>query len=187
LPSFRNQVIHEMLLVVILRQGLRAYGPSFHVVHYAILPDHLHLVVEADDGPTLAPASRRKNPLRSGVSGLMIAFARRLNKLLGISGKVWDDRYHRHDLKTPREVKYSLRYVLSNARKHGILDHSRYDYDPYSSALGFTGWSRPLRVIEEDGPIFFGGDPRTWLLGRGWLLRGPIDPDEVPGPRLPTA
>ena len=56
-------------------------------------------IVEAD-----TEHAKGYEPLRSGVSGFEISFARRLNVMLGRRGKVWVDRYHRHDLKTPKET-----------------------------------------------------------------------------------
>jgi tRNA threonylcarbamoyladenosine modification (KEOPS) complex Pcc1 subunit len=48
------------------------------------------------DGRAIEIVVRAKNAseLRAAVQAVMIAFARRLNTLLGRSGKVWADRYH---------------------------------------------------------------------------------------------
>ena len=43
---------------------------GFRVVHFSIQHDHLHLIVEAEDKPTLS----------SGVRSLVIRFAKRLNQ-----------------------------------------------------------------------------------------------------------
>ena len=44
----------------------------------------------------------------------MIRIARVLNKLWRRRGRVFADRYHDRILKTPREVKNALVYVLAN-------------------------------------------------------------------------
>jgi REP element-mobilizing transposase RayT len=182
LPSFRQQLVHALVLRVLANQRRRAYGTSFQIVHFSIQSNHLHMIVEADDGPTASVESRKRNALRSGISGFVIAFARRLNRLLGRRGRVWDDRYHRHDLGSPHEVKRSLRYVLSNARKHGQLFTIRGGFDPFSSAQHFDGWSEPLIGYLEEPVPFTPAAARTWLLTRGWRRHGLIDPLDTPGP-----
>jgi REP element-mobilizing transposase RayT len=182
LPSFRQQMVHALVLQVLGAQRRRAYGSSFQIAQFSIQANHLHMVVEADDGPTKEPSSRSRNPLRSGISGFLIAFARRLNRMLGRKGKVWDDRYHRHDLATPHEVKTSLRYVLSNFLKHGELTIGDGAFDIYSSATYFDGWARPPPRMSTPEP-FPETTARTWLLSRGWKRHGLLDLAEVPGPR----
>jgi putative transposase len=102
LPSFRQQRIQRLVAEVLRDQRRRRYRNDFRIVHYSIQSNHLHLVVEAD-----TERAKGYKPLRSGVSGFEIAFARRLNLLLRRRGKVWADRYHRHDLKTPKETWFS--------------------------------------------------------------------------------
>ena len=80
----------------------------FRIVHFSVQGDHMHLIVEARD----------KTALSMGVRGLMIRVARALNRAAGRSGPVWADRYHARDLRSPREVRNALCYVLLNARKH---------------------------------------------------------------------
>lgn len=82
LPSFRQQGVQRILASVIRDQRHRSYSPTFRVVHYSIQGNHLHLVVEAD-----TELAESYLPLRSGVSGLAIAFARRLNLLLKRKGR----------------------------------------------------------------------------------------------------
>jgi putative transposase len=181
LPSFRQQVVHALLLDVLRDQRRRAYGSTFQIVDFSIQTNHVHMIVEADDGPTKAPASRTRNALRSGVSGFVIAFARRLNRLLKRRGKVWGDRYHRHDLTSPHEVKTSLRYVVNNFRKHGHVTFGEGAFDLYSSAQHFDGWSEPLFDSFPEPKPWTAIRPRTWLLARGWKVHGLISPAETPG------
>lgn len=41
-----------------------------------------------------------------------------INRALGRTGRVFDDRHHRHVLRTPAEVRYAKAYVLMNRRRH---------------------------------------------------------------------
>ena len=170
LPNFRSQRVHRMLRGILERQLDRRYRDRFQVVHYSIQSNHLHLIVESNDRRTM----------RSGVSGLVIAFAKRLNKLLERLGKVWSDRYHSRELTTPSEVRRALVYVLQNVRKHGFAQLGAY-IDPLTSAVRFTGWNMAVSTGPDPDP-FPARAPRTWLLGEGWSTRGggPLSPNERP-------
>lgn len=182
LPSLRQQVIQGLLKQIVRTQRARSYGNDFRIGEFTIQSNHLHFVIEAADGPTQEPHTRKKNPLCSGISGFKISFARRLNKLLGRSGVVWADRYHREDLETPRQVRNALRYVLLNYRKHGFRTFGDGAYDTYSSSATFDGWSEPPPpdLAFDDDP-FDTAHPRTWLLSTGWRRHGLLDLRDTPG------
>jgi hypothetical protein len=147
----------------------RRYRGDFQVVHYSIQSNHLHLVIEATD----------KRAMRSGVSGLVIAFAKRLTKLLTrATSKVWGARYHSRDLTTPSEVRNALVYLLQNFRKHGATTYGPV-VDHFSSALRFTGWSTWVGSLTDPSPLP-ARHPRTWLLGEGWTTGGLLSPRERP-------
>jgi len=163
LPSFRSQRIHDMVRRILKRQ-LRnpRYRDHFQVVHYSVQSNHLHLIVEATGA----------RAMRSGVSGLVIAFAKRLNGMLRrLTGKVWGDRYHSRELTSPSAVRRALVYVLQNVRKHGF-DLPGGWIDPLSSAKGFDGWDVSVPAPEKESETFAARRPRTWLLGEGWSRRG---------------
>jgi REP element-mobilizing transposase RayT len=92
---------------------------DFRVVHYAVMRDHVHLLVEASDRVALA----------RGMQGLGIRIARRLNHLMQRNGRVLSDRYHAHILRTPTETKHARNYLLTNARRHYKLEGP----DPFAS------------------------------------------------------
>ena len=139
---------------------------DFRLVHFSVQGDHVHLIAEARDNPTLS----------TGMRGLMIRVARALNRAAGRNGPVWADRYHCRELRTPREVRHALAYVLLNARKHGrevaVLD-------PCSSARWFDGWRDHSSLVDLalDPPAVVAS--RTWLLGAGWRRHGLLRFDEV--------
>jgi hypothetical protein len=174
LPSLRSQRIHGMLSSVLLDQRKRRYAKAFQVVEFSIQQDHLPLIVEAR-----GPDAHRE--LRAGVSGLVIAFAKRLNMILRRRGKVWGDRWHGRELGSPREVRNALVYVFRNVAKHGTRMIGDGVVDVMSSAQRFTGWTQPLRWIFDDGLRWPDTPPRTWLLDSGWRTRGggPNDPRET--------
>ncbi len=107
IPDLRTDRVQAMLREILEAQRDNPrYSDRFQVVHYSLRADHLHLVVEASDN----------RAMRSGVSGVIIAFARRLNMMLHgrPSGKVWVDRYHSRELRTPGDVRRALAHVVRN-------------------------------------------------------------------------
>src|SRR6185369_10464412 len=104
-----------------LLSGLRDSNRDwFRVVHYSVQENHVHLIVEAEDSAALA----------SGVRGLMVRVARRVNRSLRRHGHFWADRWHGRDLEGPRQVRNALVYVLQNHKKHADTAA----LDPLSSA-----------------------------------------------------
>ncbi|MCA3009328.1 MAG: hypothetical protein INH34_13220, partial [Phycisphaerales bacterium] len=95
LPKLRQRHERAALLARFAR-GKDRFG--FRLLHFSILNDHLHFVVEAKD----------RTALCRGLQGLLIRLARGLNKLWGRKGKVFADRYHDRALKSPREVRNAL-------------------------------------------------------------------------------
>jgi REP element-mobilizing transposase RayT len=146
---------------------------GFRVVEFSVMTNHLHLVCEAADRGTLA----------RGLQGLLVRIARRLNRHLDRSGRVFTDRYHDRVLRTPAETRNTLVYVLNNARRHGRAAGRRYSVgwvDPCSSGPDFPGWSGRVglvRRLDDEPPL---PRARSWLLRHGWRLAGPIRVDEVP-------
>jgi len=172
LPSLTRDVPHAVVRAALdaVRKRTEEEGAPFQVVHYSIQSDHVHLIVEATNKKTLS----------RGVQGLVIRIARQLNKKLGRAGKVWNERFHRHDLKTPTEVRNVLRYVLLNVRKHARVD-GRPFADPCSSGATFDGWKSEVFVLPADTEPWRWVRPRTWLLRTGWKRYGPISPFDTPG------
>ena len=144
----------------------RERDPAFRIIHYSVQSDHLHLIVEADEHAELS----------RGMRSFSIRVALRVNKLLlRQRGRVWGDRYHRHDLSGPREMRNVLVYVMSNHLKHGETDVGL--LDPFSSAPWFDGWIHGLEPPPEPSPM---ARARTWVLRQGWRTCGLLHLGEVP-------
>jgi REP element-mobilizing transposase RayT len=144
----------------------------FRLVQYSIQNDHIHLIVEASTARDLA----------CGLKSIAARFARAVNRVFHRAGAVLADRCHVHVLKTPREVRNAIAYVLLNARRH-LAKRGRplprtARIDPASSGRWFLGWRRSVAPADDPPAI---APPRTWLLSVGWRRRGLIDLAEVPG------
>jgi REP element-mobilizing transposase RayT len=143
----------------------------FRVAHYTLMRDHAHFIVEATDAHALA----------CGMKSLCARLARAVNRAAKRCGSVLADRYHLRVLRTPREVRNAIAYVLLNARKHAAaLRRSLMpaeQLDAASSGRWFNGWRTPLQAAR-DAPAVV--QPRTWLLAVGWRRLGLVDPAEIP-------
>ncbi len=135
----------------------------------------MHLIAEASSAAALSRA----------MQGLCVRIARALNRWMGRRGKLFADRFHEEILRTPRQVRYALHYVLSNAKRHGLGPTAWGWVDAKSSAPWFDGWARSVRwderAVPERAPPT--AEPHTWLLGVGWRRAGAtLSPDRRPGP-----
>ena len=144
----------------------------FRVVHYALMRDHVHALVEATSASDLS----------SGMKSFVARLARAVNRALQRRGPVMADRYHTRRVRSPREARHALAYVLLNARRHaaklGRVPSAASILDAASSARWFDGWRAPITPAR-DAPAVAAA--RSWLLAIGWRRHGRIDPAEVPG------
>jgi len=164
-PTLRRQSV----FFEIRRAFARTTRSWFRLVHFSVQSDHIHLIVEAQD----------KAALSRGVAGLSIRVARAVNRVLGCRGKVWADRYHARALRTPREVRHGLVYVIANRRKHAP---KTVGLDPCSSAWWFDGWKvpptcEPPAWESTSAPVEPAG---TWLARTGWKRHGLVRSNEGP-------
>jgi REP element-mobilizing transposase RayT len=152
---------------------------NFQIVHYSVMGNHVHLLAEATDARALS----------RGMQGFAISCAKRINKALTERtgrrrrGSVFADRYHARALRTPREVRNCLGYVLNNFRHHG--ERSTFAggrLDPFASGMCFSGWLDHQTVAWPEGAQFvMVWSPRSWLLDKGWRQHGLVSTHEIPG------
>jgi REP element-mobilizing transposase RayT len=161
IASLRSQRVFEQ----IRRAFSRTDRSWFRIVHFSVQVDHVHMLVEAED----------KTSLTRGLMGAIIRLARAINRVLRRRGCVWSDRYHARALRTPREVRNGIVYVLMNWKKHSPLATS---IDPCSSARAFTGWKGDAHLAPATGPPI--DRATTWLLRAGWKRHGLIGVEERP-------
>jgi hypothetical protein len=167
LPSLRS--------VQLVRSLERSFAAAcnrgdFRLVHYTLQITHAHLLVEATDADALG----------RGMMAVGARIARALNRTFSRRGPVLAERFHARVLRTPREVRHALAYVLLNARRHTRRLTAALLIDPASSGRWFDGW-RNQPVAEATVGALPVSRPCTWLLGAGWRRHGLIDPSEVPG------
>jgi hypothetical protein len=129
----------------VLNRALFASADRFgaRVVQFAVLGNHIHLLVEADSTSSLV----------RGMQGLGIRLAKGLNRLMSRKGRVLGDRYHTRLLRSPPEVRRAVHYIRNNHKKHmaevGVALPETW-LDPYCSDCPTVG------IILRP--------PRTWLV-----------------------
>jgi REP element-mobilizing transposase RayT len=142
-------VIHAAL------EGARR-RPDARIVHFSVQGNHIHLIVEAAGTAALSNAVR----------ALSIRLARRLNRMMGRRGPVFDERFHSHVLRTPAEVRNAMRYVLGNFASHAARRNEPMRegwVDPFSSAAAKAPRTAQASLFPEP-PV---RPATTWLLRRG--------------------
>jgi REP element-mobilizing transposase RayT len=183
---FMYSALREATIAVAMRELNEKENGAFRIVHVSIQRDHVHLLVEADN----------KFALSRGMQSFQISAAKHLNRAFsekhGLAvrrrGTVFPDRFHQEVIKTPRQARNALAYVLNNWRKHREdrgEQQSTWNVDPFSSGALFGGWKalegQPfmwrLRATYDSLVVYL---PKTWLLYEGWRRHGLIRFNEVP-------
>jgi hypothetical protein len=87
------------------------------------------------------------------------------------------DRDHARVLRSPRQVRNALCYVMHNARRHGlrILD----GLDRFASGAWFDGWRERFTVSNRPAVVPVAA-ASTWLLRVGWHRHGLLSLGESP-------
>lgn len=181
--NLRRRSIYQALRAATITAAMRE---RFRIVHVSIQRTHVHMLVEAETAGALA----------RGMQGFEISAARSMNTMLGSSGKprrgqVFADRYHLEVIKSPRQARHALSYILNNWRHHkedqsGLA--TTWLIDPFSTGILFPDWKElddracmwPLRDTYEPMIVF---RPQGWLLREGWKRHSSISARDVPGPR----
>jgi len=162
---------------------IAASNPAFRIVHVSIQHNHIHLLVEAEN----------RKALSRGMQGFQISAAKWINRAISKHwkerrrGQVFTDRFHAEIIKSPRQARHALAYVLNNWRKHREDRGERaraWWVDPFSTAGLFRGWKELEGIgawkLREDYKPMTVWEPRTWLLAEGWRRYGLIGCYEVP-------
>ena len=116
--KFQCSIRNKDCLKLLKRSIQNAQKMGLKIIHFSLQSNHVHLITEADNNEVLT----------KGMRALTITFSKGLNR-----GRVQLERYHLHVLKTLREVKHAIVYVLFNEQKHTKKKASK--IDGYTSVL----------------------------------------------------
>ena len=161
------QALRRAFSKVLDRGGMR-------VVHVSIQHNHVHLLVEAASTAELA----------AGMQALGIMAARAINRVQARTGKVFAYRYHATPIRSPRQARNTLAYVLNNWRRHHEDEPVGGDrpprIDPFSTARDFTGWREGAPLAPPELEPLPHSAAESWLLTVGWASHGAVSVYEVP-------
>jgi putative transposase len=183
---FMYQALRAATIAVAIRETYEQAEYAFRIIQVSIQRTHVHLIVEAAN----------ERALSRGLQAFQISAAKHINRMYSAKlrleerrrGSVFPDRYHAEIIKTPKQARHALSYVLNNWRKHredrGEVQRT-WKVDPFSSGALFGGWKEleaqgvfwPLRRTYEPMVMYL---PQTWLLRVGWQRHGLIQTNEVP-------
>ena len=91
LPSLRRKETLKVWRAAL--RAVRRARKDFRVIHYALLGNHIHMLVEGDSTEAVS----------KGMISLQCRFAKAWNKVLGRKGSVFADRFHHVPLLEPEK------------------------------------------------------------------------------------
>ncbi len=124
---FKTSVRNKENLRHLKRAIINARSHGLRIIHFSLQSNHVHFIIEATTNEILT----------RGMRSLTITFAKALKK-----GPVQIERYHLHVLRSLRETRNAILYVLFNQQKH-----EKGTYSVISDYSSIMGLDRPLKVI----------------------------------------
>lgn len=135
--KYRTHIRNKECLKLLKRAIINARKHGLRILHYSMQSNHLHFIIEAGSNETLS----------RGMRSLTITFAKGLRK-----GKVQLGRYHLHVLRSIRETRNAIEYVLFNQQKHEKGTCS--NIDQYSSVLSLKNVSKVIAQYAKNKKMF---------------------------------
>jgi REP element-mobilizing transposase RayT len=151
--KFRTTIRNKFSLGVLRKAIIKARFHGLRIIHFSMQSNHIHLILEAHDTEILS----------KGMRSLTITFAKGLKK-----GSIQIERYHLHVLRSLRETKNAVHYVLFNEQRHSGLKKAY--VTPYSSLgsvkdLKALAKAAKMIIVKGRERITYGLDsPRSWAL-----------------------
>ncbi len=101
--KYRTQIRNKKCLKLLKKPILNARSHGLRIIHFSLQSNHVHLIIECENNEMLT----------RGMRSLTVTFAKGLK-----AGRVQLERYHLHVLRSVRETKNAVLYVLFNQQKH---------------------------------------------------------------------
>lgn len=90
---------------------------NFKMRNFCIMGNHVHMMITPGDGESLSRI----------MQWILSVFAIHFNKIFGINGHVWHDRFRSTVVETLRQALHTFLYIAQNPVKAGIVDNC-FDY-----------------------------------------------------------
>mgnify|MGYP006284928291 FL=1 len=128
--------IKDMFLGIIARAKERF---TFELVSLCVMDNHIHLMLRPTHDASLSRI----------MQWMLSVFALRYNRLFGLHGHVWYDRFKSVVIGSLRQFVTTFNYVLDNPARAGLVSDGReYRYGP----VGIIRYG-PEGIIEEPSPL----------------------------------
>ena len=144
------------------KEGLRALKRAIFnarkfvsVLHYSLQSNHVHLIIEA----------KNNSLLTTGMRSLTITFSKCLNQ-----GRIQKERYHLHVLRSVRETRNAIKYVIFNEARHSGRRVMRVDLFSSVHLLPIKEAAKTFKISLIAGKIsekFTLDQPSSWLAKQG--------------------
>lgn len=128
--KYRKQIKNKKCLFLLKKAIINARSHGLRVIHFSLQSNHVHLIVESDNNEILS----------RGMRSLTVTFAKGLK-----AGRVQLERYHLHVLRSLKETRNAVHYVLFNQQKHEKGTYSKVDH--YSSLLSLKGALELIKIF----------------------------------------
>jgi REP element-mobilizing transposase RayT len=151
--KFRTAIRNKFSLGLLKKAISNARFHGLRIIHFSMQSNHIHLILEAHDNEILS----------KGMRSLTITFAKGLRK-----GRIQIERYHLHVLRSLRETKNAVHYVLFNEQRHSGLKKAYVTpYSSLSTVKDLKSLAKAAKIIIVEGIEKTGTEmdrPRSWLL-----------------------
>ncbi len=96
----------------IVQQALRYHdGSKYRLLAWCVMPNHVHVLIEPAEGV----------PLATILHAWKSYTAKRINRLLGRSGRLWQREYYDRYIRNDHHLAAVIRYIHHNPVKAGLV------------------------------------------------------------------
>jgi len=107
----RRPLFRDLSLGRIVARALYHETGNAATLAYVVMPDHLHWLMQLEQGPGLAEVVGR-------IKGVT---ARRINALRDSRGRIWQPGYHDHAVRREEDIRALARYVVANPLRASLV------------------------------------------------------------------
>jgi len=109
IPLFVNEKNLIILANIIVTEKERL---GFLVSGYALLPDHIHLIIKPGESANISRI----------MATIKALCAKAINARLNTTGKVWQHQFMDHIIRTSKDYQRHIEYIHRNPLKHGLVN-----------------------------------------------------------------
>jgi putative transposase len=131
-----SPAVKTMLLDIVARARERF---SFSIDTLCIMDNHIHILLWPGRGESLSRI----------MQWVLSVFARRFNRLIGVNGHVWYDRFKSVVVRTLSQLKHACTYIAENPVRAQMINRAS-DYRFGSAGVRRFG---PPGVLDPPGPL----------------------------------